>query len=197
MVEGRLCSGSVAVVVLALAAAAGALLVVPVGPAAACGAAVEPAVGAVDVVAAAAAGSDGDVVAAADGALVAADCDCDADNDVAAAPPAAFSNASRCVRNSISLALIVGSIATEPEVPTAPGVPVAGVAGDSSAAWSPTSAARLACTFAYDARHSVVVVISSLKFAISCDTCVRASPVSCAAAGNCVIWLSESRAAVR
>jgi hypothetical protein len=40
-------------------------------------------------------------------------------------------------------------------------------------------------------------VISSLKLLINCDTCVRASPVSCAAAGSCVIWLSVSRALVR
>ena len=33
------------------------------------------------------------------------------------------------------------------------------------------------------------VVISSLKLLINCDTCVRASPVSCAAAGSCVSWL--------
>jgi hypothetical protein len=39
-------------------------------------------------------------------------------------------------------------------------------------------------------------VISSLKLAMSCETCVRFSPVSCCAAGSCVIWLSESRAAV-
>jgi hypothetical protein len=43
----------------------------------------------------------------------------------------------------------------------------------------------------------VLVVISSLKFEISCDTCVRESPVSCAAAGSWVSWLSVSRAAVR
>lgn len=36
-----------------------------------------------------------------------------------------------------------------------------------------------------------------MKLAISCDTWVRASPVSCAAAGSCVSWLSVSRAAVR
>ena len=145
------------------AAAARALLVVPVVPAAA-GAAVEPAVGAVDVVAAAAAaGSEGDVVGDADGELVAAGCDGDADNDVDGAPPAAFSNASRCVRNSISLALMVGSMRDRTGGAYRAGRPVAGVAGDSSAAWSPTSAVRLACTFVYDARHSVVVVISSLK----------------------------------
>src|SRR4029077_1611659 len=49
----------------------------------------------------------------------------------------------------------------------------------------------------YDAFHSLFVVISSLKLAISWVTCVRFSPESCCAAGSCVIWLSVSRAAVR
>jgi hypothetical protein len=37
-------------------------------------------------------------------------------------------------------------------------------------------------------------VISALKFEISCDTCVRASPCSFAASGIDVSWLSVSRA---
>lgn len=49
----------------------------------------------------------------------------------------------------------------------------------------------------YAARQSVFVLISSLKFEISCETWVRASPVNCAAAGSCVSWLRLSRAAVR
>ena len=117
-----------------------------------------------------------------------------------APPPAAFSKSIRCVRNSTSLALIVGSTPVVPDVPTAPAAPGAGAgvgAGDSSARWSSTSAFRFAWTFAYDARHSLLVVISSLKFEISCETCVRASPVSCAAAGSWVSWLRLSRAAVR
>ena len=119
-----------------------------------------------------------------------------------APPPAAFSKSIKCARNSTSLARIVGSTDdVVPDVPTAPAAPGAGAgaaaAGDSSARWSPTSAFRFAWTLAYDARHSVLVVISSLKFEISCETCVRASPVSCAAAGSWVSWLRLSRAAVR
>ena len=111
-------------------------------------------------------------------------------------PPAAFSNSARCERNSINLARIAGSIAVTRGA--APGVPVAGAgAGDSSALFSPTSAVRLPCSLVYDERQSVFVVISSLKLLINCDTCVRASPDSCAAAGSCVSWLRVSRAAVR
>jgi hypothetical protein len=54
----------------------------------------------------------------------------------------------------------------------------------------------LAVTLAYDACQSSFVVMSSLKFVMSCDTCVRGSPLSCAAAGSCVSWLSVSRASV-
>ena len=46
-------------------------------------------------------------------------------------------------------------------------------------------------TFAYEARQSASFVINSLKLLINCCTCVRASPVSCAAAGNCVSSLSD------
>src|SRR5688572_1965197 len=85
-----------------------------------------------------------------------------------------------------------------PDVPTAPGVPVAGgVTGASSVVSAPTSAVRFARSLAYVARHSVWVVISSLKFVMISETCVRASPVNCAASGSCVIWLSVSRASVR
>src|SRR5262245_1955866 len=59
------------------------------------------------------------------------------------------------------------------------------------------SAVRLASTFAYAARHSDWVVISALKFEISCDTCVRASPCSFAASGIVVIWLRVSRARLK
>jgi len=142
--------------------------------------------------------------AAAAASAVAGDAAGDAVGDAAgdalavAPPPAAFSKSIRCVRNSTSLALIVGSTPVVPDVPTAPAAPGAGAgAGDSSARWSPTSAFRFAWTFAYDARHSLLVVISSLKFEISCETCVRASPVSCAAAGSWVSWLRLSRAAVK
>ena len=48
---------------------------------------------------------------------------------LADAPPAAFSNSIRCVRNSTSLARIVGSTVLVPLVPTAPAAPGAGVAG--------------------------------------------------------------------
>src|SRR6185436_19574489 len=86
-----------------------------------------------------------------------------------APPPAAFSKSIRCVRNSTSLARIAGSTPVVPDVSTAPAAPGAGAAaGDSSVRWSPTSAFRFAWTLAYDARHSVLVVISSLKFEISC-----------------------------
>lgn len=134
--------------------------------------------------------------AAAGSAPVAGDAAGDALAD--APPPAAFSKSIRCVRNSTSLARIVGSTPVVPDVPTAPAAPGVGAgAGDSSARWSPTSAFRFAWTLAYDARHSLLVVISSLKFEISCETCVRDSPVSCAAAGSWVSWLRLSRAAVR
>src|SRR5262245_35609939 len=124
------------------------------------------------------------------------------------APPAAFENSARCVRNSVSFARIAGSscaLPVVPLVPTAPVVPLplvpagAGVgfvpAGAEGSA--PMSAVRFASTLANDARHSVCVVISSLKFEISCDTCVRASPCSFAASGIDVSCASDSRAAVR
>ncbi len=52
-------------------------------------------------------------------------------------------------------------------------------------------------TLAYAARQLLLVVISSLKLLISCCTWVRASPVSCDAAGNWVSSLSAFRAAVK
>lgn len=121
--------------------------------------------------------------------------------DAWAPPPAAFSKSARCERNSTSFARIAGSIVVVPDVPTAPAVPVAGagagVAAAVVASALPISASRFPCSLVYEARQSTLVVISSLKLLINCDTCVRASPVSCAAAGSCVIWLRVSRAAVR
>jgi len=119
-------------------------------------------------------------------------------DDDASPPDATRSNSARFFRSSTSLPRIAGSIfgVAVPDVPTAPAVPepldgsVAGVSG-------PSSAVRFAATFAYEARQSVCVVISSLKFEISCDTWVRASPLNCAAAGSCVISLSVLRASVR
>ena len=123
-------------------------------------------------------------------------------------PFAAFSNSFRCARNSVSFALTpderAGRGARGPHRSggarrrsgiVAPAVPRRGgprfVGG-----LAPISAVRFASTFAYDAFHSVFVVISSLKLAMSCVSCVRGSPDSCCAAGSFVTSPSESRAAV-
>jgi hypothetical protein len=96
--------------------------------------------------------------------------------------PATFSNLTRWLRNSTSFARIAGSMAAAspvPVVPTAPGVPV-GAAGAAGAVWAEASAAgslvsapmravMFAFTLSYDARHSLFVVISSLKFVMSCE----------------------------
>jgi hypothetical protein len=117
--------------------------------------------------------------------------------EVVVAPPAAFENSVRCVRNSVSFARIAGSscalpvAGVEPLVPTAPVVPLplvpavvgVGFVPAAFAGSAPMSAVRLASTFAYEARQLVCVVISSLKFEISCETCVRASPCSFEASG--------------
>ena len=113
------------------------------------------------------------------------------------AAPAAFSKSFRCERNSTSLPLMAGSIAVVPEVPTAPGVPEGAGVASTGAPSAPMSAVMLLFTLSNEARQSAFAVISSLKLAISCDTWVRASPVSCAAEGSCVSCASESRAAVR
>src|SRR6185436_8992851 len=127
----------------------------------------------------------------------------------AVAPPADCWNAFRCWRNSTSLVRIAGSRvalpAAAPAAPVAPVVPVVplvpAVAGVGFIAGldvsAPSNAVRFASSFAYDARQFDCVVISSLKFEMICDTCVRASPCSLAASGSDVSWLSDSRAAVR
>ena len=149
------------------------------------------------------------------------------DGALASTPPAACSNALRCVRNSTSFARMAGSICTAPlvaappvpvallaplppvavgvlpaagvlpVVPVVPAVEVAPVAAVLSAAFPPSSVLRFASTFAYDAFQSLCVVMSSLKLAISCEICVRASPCRRAASGSDVNWLSESRASLR
>jgi hypothetical protein len=112
-----------------------------------------------------------------------------------AAPPAAFSNCFRCVRNSVSFARIAGSrpagaaapvvpaapaVPAVPAVPVVPAVPAVPTAVPAAAVVSvspgPSSELRFASTLAYAARQSACVVISSLKFEISCETCVRLSP---------------------
>jgi hypothetical protein len=121
-----------------------------------------------------------------------------ADGEVlaAAVPPAAFSKSLRLRRKTTSFARTAGSRSAmpAPDVPTAPGVP--DTLG-SVAASGPISALRFAETFAYDARHSACVVISSLKLEMSCATCERASPASCDAAGSCVKSLRVFRASVK
>src|SRR5262249_38248725 len=118
-----------------------------------------------------------------------------ADGEAADAPPAAFSNVLSLPRSSTSFALMVGSIAPVPLVPTAPVVPAGGVrAGSSLEPSGPRSAVMLVCTFANAPRQSAFDEINSLKLLMSCDTCVRVSPVNCEAAGSCVNWLNVSRA---
>jgi hypothetical protein len=123
---------------------------------------------------------------------------------LAVVPPAACWNCCSSRRTSWSLVRIAGSTCmfAVPVVPTAPGalgcVEVGAVgAADSSLPAGPSSAFRFASTFAYAGCQSVCVVISSLKFEISCEICVRASPWSFEASGICVNWLSASRAALR
>jgi len=59
-------------------------------------------------------------------------------------------------------------VAAVPVVAVVPLVPVGTPAFGSSVAFSgPSSAVRLAWTFEYDARHSLWVVINSLKFEMS------------------------------
>ena len=104
--------------------------------------------------------------------------------DVDAAPPlAAFSKAVRLRRRSTSFSRSDGSIVgaagavVEPDVPTAPAVPEAFV-GSLAVGSGPSSAVRLAFTLAYDSRHWLCAVISSLKLEINCATWVRASPLN-------------------
>jgi len=183
----------------------GVLAALGVADAGVCAAAAEAAAASgCDDAAAGVAGLVSDAVLAAGG--VAAD---GADGEAVAPPepPAACSNSFRCVRNSTSFARIAGSRpAFAPVVPAAAGgfcVPVVAVgwSGDALGAAAPlsgpSSAFTLSSTFEYAAFQSFCVVISWLKFEISCETCVRASPVSCAAAGSWVSWLRLSRAAVK
>jgi hypothetical protein len=93
---------------------------------------------------------------------------------------------------------LLGVVGEVPVVGAGAVVPVVPVAdGDGSLPSGPSSAFRFASTLSYAERQFDCVVISSLKFEISCDTCVRASPWSRAAWGIDVIWLSVSRASVR
>lgn len=115
------------------------------------------------------------------------------------APPAARSNSFSCARNWTSFCRSAGSSVADavPLVPTAPVVPVGAGVAVALASSGPRSIARFALTLAYGSRQLAFVVISSLKFVISCETWVRASPESCAAAGSCVTSLSVLRASVR
>lgn len=149
---------------------------------------------------------------------------------VEALPPAAFSNAFRCVRNSTSFARIAGSsdvavfgaaaddpagsAALDPDVPVAdvdpvPVVPAVDAVVPDAAAVEPAApgsgvaplagpinALRLVSTFAYASFQLLCVVISSLKFEMSCDTCVRWSPCSFAASGMDASCASVSRASL-
>src|SRR5918993_1313446 len=67
-----------------------------------------------------------------------------------------------------------------PAVPAVPVVPAVPTAVPAAAAGSlpsgPSRELRFASTLAYAARQSACVVISSLKFEISWETCVRLSP---------------------
>jgi hypothetical protein len=111
--------------------------------------------------------------------------------DVAASPPAAFSNAFRCVRKSTSFARIAGSsgadaalaeaagfagfAVVDPAVPVAavdpapvvPAVPAIAPAASGELPSGPMSAFRSVSTFAYASFQLLWVVISSLKFEMS------------------------------
>jgi len=123
-------------------------------------------------------------------------------------PPAACSNSFRCVRNSTSFPRIAGSRpAFAPVVPVAAGgfccAPVVAAGwsgdalGDAAPLSGPSSAFTLSSTFEYAAFQSFCVVISWLKFEISCETCVRVSPCSFDASGIAASWLRDSRASLR
>jgi len=96
----------------------------------------------------------------------------------------------------------VAAVDPVPVVPAVAGVPAAAAVepaavGSAVAPLSgPINALRLVSTFEYASFQLLCVVISSLKFEMSCDTSVRCSPWSFAASGMDASCASVSRASL-